>query len=99
MAGGYNNNQKIKSKHRASKKKTANGVKKVPFRESEIKSQISQFIRRHKSGEGYRRLGGINELLQKCPKVKNILIKEIHDYVTKAYPLASKSKLYFKPKR
>lgn len=98
MAGGYNNNQKIKSKQRASKKKTANGVKKVPFLESEIKSQISQFIRRHKSGEGYRRLGGINELLQKCPKVKNILIKEIHDYVTKAYPLASKSKLYFKPK-
>ena len=98
MAGGYNNNKKINSRQGTHKKKPTRVAQKEPFLESEIKSQISQFIRRHKSGEGYRRLGGISELLQKCPKVKDILIKEIHDYVTKSYPLASKSKLQFKPR-
>lgn len=58
---------------------------------SEVKKRIAQFILRHKSGEGFRRLSDISEILQKDPNLKDELIREIHEYVVKKYPLADKT--------
>lgn len=63
---------------------------KAKMKRSEMKKKVAQFILRHKSGEGFKRLGDIGVILQKDPLLKDELISEIHNYVTTKYPLADK---------
>lgn len=68
-------------------------VGKNKLNRGEVKKQIAQFILRHKSGEGFKRISDISEALQRDPRLKDELISEIHEYVVKKYPLADKTEV------
>ena len=98
MSGGYNNRPKKTHSNKKENRKKAQTTQARKFvkkqKESdEMKAQINAFVRRHKSGEGYKRLGGINELLIKYPQLHKFLIDEIHRYVVKKYHYADRIKL------
>lgn len=64
---------------------------------NEIKRFAIEFVSRQASGEGYEKLKCFRNRL-KSPQDKDMLLKEIHQYIVKKYPLAGTVSLLANPK-